>query len=96
MRPRDNPHRCQKTRSAFWSRWVAKNCPRCHPPQAFTDQHKKTPAQVALNWLVAQGVVPIPGAKNAQQAQQNAEALGWSLNPEDVADLEKVSRPWLE
>ena len=24
----------------------------------------KTPAQVALNWLMCQGVVPIPGAKN--------------------------------
>ena len=27
----------------------------------------KTPAQVALNWLVCKGAVPIPGAKNASQ-----------------------------
>ncbi len=55
----------------------------------------RTPAQVALNWLIAQGVVPIPGAKTAQQAKQNAGALGWSLSEEDVAQLEQVTRPWL-
>ena len=27
----------------------------------------KTPAQVALNWLICKGAVPIPGAKNAAQ-----------------------------
>lgn len=50
------------------------------------NQH--TPAQVALNWLIAQEVVPIPGAKNARQAQQNAGALGWSLT---VAEREAIA-----
>lgn len=59
------------------------------------DQYKKTPAQVALNWLIAKGTVPIPGAKNAAQATQNAGALGWSLSEEDVTELDKLSRPWL-
>lgn len=27
----------------------------------------KTPSQVALNWLISKGAVPIPGAKNAAQ-----------------------------
>lgn len=57
--------------------------------------YQKTPAQVALNWLIAQGnVVPIPGAKNANQAQQNAGALGWQLSPQDVDRLDQASRPW--
>jgi len=56
----------------------------------------RTPAQVALNWLISQGVVPIPGAKTAQQATQNAGALGWSLSTEEVAQLEQVTRPWLK
>lgn len=59
------------------------------------EKYQRTPAQVALNWLIAQGVVPIPGAKTAQQAQQNAGALGWSLSSGDVAKLEQVTRPWL-
>lgn len=59
-------------------------------------KYEKTPAQVALNWLICQeGVLPIPGAKNAAQAQQNAGALGWQLNSEEVTRLEQVSRPWL-
>lgn len=48
-------------------------------------KYDKTLAQVSLNWLVAQGnIIPIPGAKNANQAKQNAGALGWSLTPEEV------------
>ncbi len=37
----------------------------------------RTPSQVALAWLIAKGAVPIPGAKNRAQAEQNAGALGW-------------------
>ncbi len=56
----------------------------------------KTPAQVALNWLIAQGgVIPIPGAKTAEQSRQNAGALGWQLTGDEVAQLEQVTRPWL-
>ncbi|BAC89866.1 aldo/keto reductase [Gloeobacter violaceus] len=58
-------------------------------------KHDRTPAQVALNWLVAQeGVIPIPGAKTAAQAEQNLGAVGWSLAPEEVERLSEVSRPW--
>lgn len=64
--------------------------------EAIAQTHDRTPAQVALNWLVAQGnVMPIPGAKNASQAQQNAGALGWSLTPEERATLDDITRPWL-
>jgi aryl-alcohol dehydrogenase-like predicted oxidoreductase len=56
--------------------------------QELGETHDKTPAQVALNWLIAQGnVIPIPGAKNAEQAKQNAGALGWLLTPEEVDRL---------
>ena len=62
----------------------------------YGDRYGKTPAQVALNWLICQGgVIPIPGAKNAEQARQNAGALGWQLTSEEVSRLEEVSRPWL-
>jgi aryl-alcohol dehydrogenase-like predicted oxidoreductase len=51
----------------------------------------KTPAQVALNWLICKGALPIPGAKNALQAGQNAGALGWRLTSEDVQALDDAS-----
>jgi aryl-alcohol dehydrogenase-like predicted oxidoreductase len=51
----------------------------------------KTPAQVALNWVICKGAVPIPGAKNARQAQQNAQALGWRLTDDEIAALDAAS-----
>src|SRR3974390_1853217 len=37
----------------------------------------RCPSQVALNWVMAKGAVPSPGAKNRKQAGDNAGALGW-------------------
>lgn len=54
-------------------------------------KYQKTTSQVALNWLIAQGVIPIPGAKNPQQAEENAGAMGWQLSSEDVAQLGLLS-----
>jgi pyridoxine 4-dehydrogenase len=51
----------------------------------------KTCSQIALNWLVCKGTVPIPGAKNARQAEQNAGALGWRLTDEEIGQLELAS-----
>jgi aryl-alcohol dehydrogenase-like predicted oxidoreductase len=53
----------------------------------------RTPSQVALNWLVAKGAVPIPGAKNRAQAAENAGALGWSLTDDEVAALDAAALP---
>jgi diketogulonate reductase-like aldo/keto reductase len=51
----------------------------------------KIPSQVALNWLICKGALPIPGAKNGQQAEQNASSIGWRLTPEDVKALDDSS-----
>ena len=53
----------------------------------------KVPSQVALNWVMAKGAVPIPGAKNAKQAEENAGALGWSIDEDDMARLDRVALP---
>lgn len=52
----------------------------------------KTAAQVALNWLICKGTLPIPGAKNRTQAEQNAGALGWRLADDEVHALDRVSK----
>jgi aryl-alcohol dehydrogenase-like predicted oxidoreductase len=51
----------------------------------------RTPSQVALNWLMVKGAVPIPGAKNRAQAEENAGALGWALDAEEIAALDQVA-----
>ena len=51
----------------------------------------KTPSQVALNWLICKGALPIPGVKNAKQAEQNVGAVGWRLTASEVSALESAS-----
>jgi aryl-alcohol dehydrogenase-like predicted oxidoreductase len=51
----------------------------------------KLPSQVALNWVMAKGAVPIPGAKNRRQAQENAGALGWTIDDEDLEQLDQAA-----
>jgi diketogulonate reductase-like aldo/keto reductase len=51
----------------------------------------KTPAQIALNWLVkkSEAVFPIPRASRPQRVMENAGAVGWSLDPEDLTNLDQ-------
>jgi aryl-alcohol dehydrogenase-like predicted oxidoreductase len=51
----------------------------------------RTPSQVALAWIIAKGAVPIPGAKNRQQAEDNAGALGWRMDEAELAELDAVA-----
>ena len=74
---------------------LAKIAPVIQLLREFGEKRDRTPSQVALNWLIAQGVVPIPGAKTAAQAQENAGALGWSLTAQEVNQLDQVTRCWL-
>jgi aryl-alcohol dehydrogenase-like predicted oxidoreductase len=61
----------------------------------FGEKYGHTPAQVALNWLICQGnVIPIAGAKTAEQVVQNAGALGWRLSDNEVGELEELTRQW--
>ena len=52
----------------------------------------KTPAQIAINWVIAKGTVPIVGAKNQHQATENVGSFGWALSQEDLLALETASR----
>jgi aryl-alcohol dehydrogenase-like predicted oxidoreductase len=51
----------------------------------------RTPSQVALAWIIAKGAIPIPGAKNRQQAEDNAGALGWRMDDAELAELDAVA-----
>lgn len=56
-----------------------------------TGHDGRTPSEVALRWIIDKGAVPIPGAKNALQATDNAGALGWSLDPAEIEALDSVA-----
>jgi aryl-alcohol dehydrogenase-like predicted oxidoreductase len=59
--------------------------------------HDKTVGQVALNWLLSRDVcvIPIPGAKNARQARENAGAVGWHLTEQEFAQIDQATQTWL-
>jgi aryl-alcohol dehydrogenase-like predicted oxidoreductase len=59
------------------------------------ERHAKTPAQVALRWLIEkESILPIPGAKNGKQAASNAEALSFSLAGREIEALDHTTTAW--
>jgi aryl-alcohol dehydrogenase-like predicted oxidoreductase len=64
---------------------------------AIADRIGRSPAQVALNWVLhAPGVTaPIIGARNATQLDDNIAAEGWRLSEDDVRALDVCSRSTL-
>ncbi|HVZ79498.1 MAG TPA: aldo/keto reductase [bacterium] len=52
----------------------------------------RTVNQVALNWVLGKGALPIPGAKTAVQVKENAGALGWRLTEKEMAFLDEASK----
>jgi pyridoxine 4-dehydrogenase len=59
--------------------------------QAIAQSKNKTMSQVAINWCICKGTIPIPGAKNLQQAQENIGALGWYLDAGEVEELDRAA-----
>ncbi len=87
------PTGARKLNPQFSEKGLQKIAPLIQLLQEYGTKYDRTPAQVALNWLIAQGnVIPIPGAKTADQARQNAGALGWTLTPDEVAALSRISQ----
>jgi aryl-alcohol dehydrogenase-like predicted oxidoreductase len=50
-----------------------------------------TTSQVAINWAMAKGTIPIPGVKNVRQATDNANAIKWQLTPGEVDALDNIT-----
>jgi aryl-alcohol dehydrogenase-like predicted oxidoreductase len=56
-------------------------------------RYGKTPAQVALRWLIEnEMVLPIPGAKNRKQATENAGPLTFQLTQDEIDALDTATR----
>ncbi|GBF94827.1 aldo keto reductase [Raphidocelis subcapitata] len=79
-------------RSAIYSSKIAQIQPLIEVMRAVgKERGGKTPAQVALNWAVCKGALPIPGAKSAKQVEEIAGAAGWRLSEGEVLELEKAA-----
>ena len=47
--------------------------------------------QVAINWCIAKGTIPIPGARTLGQVKSNYGSLDWKMSVGEVEHLDKVS-----
>ncbi len=53
-------------------------------------KYGKTPAQIALNWLIAQDhVVTISKTSRVEHLEENLGALNWTMEPEDVERIRR-------
>jgi aryl-alcohol dehydrogenase-like predicted oxidoreductase len=56
------------------------------------DQHRATPAQIALTWLFAQKswIVPIPGTRKLTRLEENLASTDVELTGADLTEIEET------
>jgi aryl-alcohol dehydrogenase-like predicted oxidoreductase len=61
--------------------------------EAFVARRGRTMLELAFSWLLRDPVVAsvIAGATTAQQLEQNIAAAGWTLSPEDLAEVDRIT-----
>jgi diketogulonate reductase-like aldo/keto reductase len=50
-------------------------------------------AQVAVRWIVQQGVIAIPKSSHVERAATNLDVFGFELTIEEMARLSALARP---
>ena len=78
-------------RNLLFRRLVPEAKPLLDCIRAIAQYHNKTMSQVAINWCIAKGAIPIPGAKKIEQAKENIAAKDWLLDPGEVAELDRAA-----
>ena len=67
---------------------------------AVAAEYGKSQTQVAINWAICKGTVPIPGSRTIEQARENLGATGWSLKRDAVEELDlaasNVGKPMIQ
>jgi aryl-alcohol dehydrogenase-like predicted oxidoreductase len=63
--------------------------------EAFCRERDHTLLELAFSWLAARPTVAsvIAGATRPEQLDQNAAAVGWALSPDDMAEIDRLTKP---
>lgn len=79
-------------------KWYQKNCaPIIDAVQSVADRRGKSAAQVAINWGVCKGIIPLCGARNEEQVLEavggamGQEGTDWKLTESEIAELDEAS-----
>jgi aryl-alcohol dehydrogenase-like predicted oxidoreductase len=85
------PDDWRRHRPRFQGENFRKNLERVDRVKETAATKQVTPAQLALAWLLAQGVVPIPGTKRRKNLEENVAALGITLTREDLQRIDEAA-----
>ncbi len=78
-------------RRLLFKRLLPKITPLLESLKEIAQSRAKTMSQVAINWCICKGTIPIPGAKTPQQAWENLGAMGWRLSDGEVEELDTIA-----
>ena len=57
---------------------------------AMCQKYRKTPSQIAINWLISQkNVITLSKMRNEEHIKENLTALDWAMDDLDIAKLDK-------
>jgi aryl-alcohol dehydrogenase-like predicted oxidoreductase len=61
---------------------------------AFCADRGRSLLELAFSWLAARPIVSsiIAGATSPAQVEQNVRAVDWTLTPEDMAEIDRLTR----
>lgn len=60
---------------------------------AFAAARGRTLLELAMSWLASRPYIPsiIAGATKPEQVEQNVAAIGWTLSPADLAEIDRIT-----
>ena len=88
---RSNYPRLPNPRSILFNKVMPGAGPLLDTLREVAEVRNKTMSQVAINYCITTGTVPIAGARNLGQAEGNLGAIGWRLRDGEVRALEAAS-----
>ncbi|MFV0446675.1 MAG: aldo/keto reductase, partial [Planctomycetaceae bacterium] len=77
----------------FTDEALAANLARLETLRTIAATHDAKPSQVALAWVLAQGVFAIPGTKRVDYLEQNIAAAALKLTDDELARLDRHYAP---
>lgn len=75
----------------FSSENIAKNLTVVEKIGELAKQKGATPSQLALAWVMQQGLVPIPGTKRRRYLEENAAAAGITFTSDELAQINSLA-----
>ena len=68
--------------------YATKMTPLLTEMETIAASRNKTISQIALNYIICKGVIPIPGARTIDQVKDNIGSMGWKLSESEIDILE--------